>query len=123
MKKFPLLIILGVMILTAFSGCNKPVFNGNRTNNDTQFVEDYTVLNQTEMHEMSLEKGAVINVSIVNKSGHLHVLVTDPSGKEIYQADDASSGDFSLEIPESGTYSFSVTGVDAKGSFSFIVAE
>lgn len=123
MKKLPLLITLGVMILTVLSGCNKSVFNGNRSSNDTQFVEDYSVLNQTEKHEMDLEQGTVIDVSIVNESGHLDVFVTDSNGKEIYKANDATSGDFSIEIPETGKYTFSVTGVDAKGSFSFLVAE
>lgn len=71
----------------------------------------------------NLEKGTSIDVKIEDKSGRVDIRVTDSKDKEIYRGDDASSGSFSLEIPETGTYKFTVTGKKAKGSVSFMAAE
>ncbi len=49
--------------------------------------------------------------------------MAEVDGEEIYRGDDASSGSFSLEIPKTGTYKFSVTGTNAKGSVSFKIAK
>lgn len=120
MKRF-FLIILSMIILSIVTGCSKQVFSGNRTSNDTQFIMDYSILNRAETHEMKLEEGVFVDVIIENKSGSVDILVADANGKEIYKGDNASSGKFSLNIPKTGTYKFSVTGSKAKGSVSFKV--
>jgi len=122
MKKFSLLIILSMLILITAAGCSEPVFNGNRTSNDVQFIMDYSILSRAETHEMKLKEGATINVIIKNNSGRVDILVADTNGKEIYKGDNAASGNFSLKIPKTDTYKFSVTGSKAKGSVSFKVA-
>lgn len=122
-KKIFLLILLSLFIVVFTAGCGKQTFNGNRTSNDTQFIMDYTILNKTVTHEMKLEEGAIINVSIVNESGILKILVADTEGQEIYRGDKADTSEFKLEIQKAGTYKFTVTGSKAKGSISFKVAE
>jgi hypothetical protein len=122
MKKFSLIISLS-MLLIITGGCGKQVFDGSRTGNDTQFIMEYSVLNRTETHEMKLEEGTNINVKLVNESGRLKILVTDPDGQEIYSGDRADSSEFSLKATKTGTYKFSVTGNKAKGSVSFIAAD
>lgn len=122
MKKFSLLLVLIILILTA-TGCRKQVFDGSRTSNEKQFILDYAILSKSMTHEMELEQGAVIDVVIVNKSGQVDILVTDESGKELYRGDNASSSEFSIEIPEKGTYKFMVIGKKAKGGVSFILEE
>jgi len=114
-------MILCVLILIIATGCGKQTFNGSSTGNDEQFVLDYSVLNCTKTHDIKLEKGATINVIIENKSGRVDVFVEDVDGEKIYKGDDASSGKFSLEIPKTSTYKFSVTGTNAKGNISFKV--
>lgn len=123
MKRLFSIILLIGLILTISTGCGKQVFNGNRTGNDKQFIMEYTVLNKTQTHQMKLEKGASIDVIIENKSGRLDILIVNEEGEKLYRADDASTGKFSLEIPKTDTYSFSITGNKAKGSVSFKVAE
>jgi hypothetical protein len=110
-------------MLFVVAGCGKQVFDGSSTGNDVQFVLDYTVLNCTKTHDMKLEKGTEVDVIIENTSGSLDILVTGSNGESIYKGDDADSGEFSIEIPEKDTYTFSVTGRKAKGSVSFKVAE
>lgn len=123
MKKFSILIVMIILILVLATSCKKQVFNGNRTGNDEQFIMDYSVLNKTDSQEMDLEEGTIIDVVIEDESGRVDILVTEVDGEEIYRGDDASSGSFSLEIPKTGTYKFSVKGTNAKGSVSFKVAK
>jgi len=122
MKKFPLLVLASILILIIITGCAKQDFNGSRTSNDEQFIIDYTVLNKTITHEMSIKQGTIIDVIIENKSGSIDILVTAVDGEKIYKGDKADSGEFSFEIPETGVYKFSVTGSNAKGSVSFKVS-
>lgn len=123
MRKLPLLLAISILAIVFTVGCGKQVFNGNRSSNDKQFIMDYTILNRTETHEMELKKGSKVDVVIDNKSGRLDIVVANNDGKEIYRGDDAQSGKFTLDIQESGTYKFTVTGKKAKGGFSFKVNE
>lgn len=121
MKKISLLLILVVLLIIVTAGCQKQIFDGSYMGNDKQFILDYSVLNKTMTHEMELEQGTFIDVSIQNKSGRVDILITNTDSESIYRGDNAFSSDFSVEIPATGTYIFSVTGSnDAKGSVSFI---
>ena len=84
---------------------------------------DYSILNCTKTHDIKLEKGTTINVVIKNKYGNLHIFVSNSNGEEIYKGDNPTSGKFSLEVPKTDTYKFSVTGSNANGSVSFKVAD
>jgi hypothetical protein len=86
-----------------------------------QFITDYSILNCAKTSEMKLKKGTKINVVIESKSGKVDVLVVDANGEKIYKGDNADSGKFTIEIPKTSTYKFSVTGSNAKGSVSFKV--
>jgi hypothetical protein len=121
MKKLSLVMILSVFVLLINTGCGKQVFDGSSTGNDEQFIMDYSILNCTKTHDMKLEKGTNINVVIENKSGQLDILISDSNGEKIYKGDNAASGKFSIEIPNTDTYKFSVTGKNAKGNISFKV--
>lgn len=119
MKKFSLLAIISVFILLISAGCGKQVFDGSITGNDEQFIMNYSTLNCTKTHDMKIEKGAQVNVIIENKSGRLDIFISDSKGEKIYKGDNAATGKFSVVIPKTDTYKFSVTGSNAKGSVSF----
>jgi hypothetical protein len=121
MKKVILIITMCFLLAFSVAGCRKQVFNGNRSSNDTQFVMDYSILNRTETHEMELKENSIIDVSVDNKAGSLDIVVISPIGEEIYRGDDASSGEFSINIDKQGVYKFSVKGSNSKGAFSFKV--
>lgn len=118
-----LLVIVCALLLAGVTGCQTQTFDGSRTADEDRFLLAYTVFNKMEKHEMTLEKGTAVEVGIEHVSGRIDIMVSDENGKEIYRGNDASSGNFILEIPETGTYLFSVTGKKAKGSVSFIVQE
>lgn len=66
-----------------------------------------------------LLEGATIDVVIENKSGNLDILVSGTNEEKIYKVDKATTGKFSLIIPKTDIYKFSVTGSNASGSVSF----
>lgn len=124
MKSLKTIVSLIIVISFLFTGCTRIEFDGSRTSNDKQFLLEYKVLNTTKTHEVELKQGDKVEVKIEDQAGSVDIQVTNmDSEKEIYRGDKASSGDFILEIRESGTYLFSVTGKKAKGSVSFLVKE
>lgn len=121
MKRFFVLIIIALIILFV-CGCANQVFNGSSTANDEQFILNYSVLNCEKTHQMELDEGSVINVSIKNDKGRIDVLVVGMQGRVAYKGDDADNNEFKLTVQQSDTYTFSVTGKNAKnGAISFIV--
>jgi hypothetical protein len=123
MKKLSISVILIALILVITTSCSKQVYSGSFTGNDVQFITDYSILNGTKTSEMKLKEGTKINVVIESKSGNVNVLIADANGEKIYKGDNATSGKFSLTVPKTGTYIFSVTGHNAKGGVSFKVAD
>lgn len=122
-KKFSTVMILSMFLLLILTGCEKQIFDGSSTGNDEQFIIEYSIMNCTKTNDMKLERGTNINVVIENKLGHLDILITNSNGEKIYKGDDVTSGKFSVEVPKTDTYKFSVTGKNAKGNISFRVAK
>jgi len=119
----PRFFIACVFFLTiASGGCTKDIeFDGSFTGNETQFILDFEVLNVTKTHTLVLDSSDIVDVVIEKDKGTLDISVTDTEGHSIYTGDDASSGQFALEITRSDSYEFKVTGTRAKGKVSFIV--
>jgi hypothetical protein len=122
-KKFTIVMIISMSSLLILMGCGKQIFDGSSTGNDEQFIIDYSIMNCTKANDMKLEEGVKIDVVIENKSGHLDILIANSNGEKIYKGDDVTSGKFSIEMPETDTYKFSVTGKNAKGNVSFKVVK
>lgn len=120
-KKYLSVIMLSFMIALIITGCTKSEFNGNRVSNSNQFLLGFTVLNCTKSHEMELEKGSKTKVSINKESGNIAILISGKDENVIYKSDDAESWEFTVTVPKTDTYTFNVTGEDAKGSVSFEV--
>lgn len=56
MKKF-LGIFYILIIALLFSACEKSLFDGSRTGNDSQFVMEYKIFNTTDGQSLLLESG------------------------------------------------------------------
>ncbi|MEL7570957.1 MAG: hypothetical protein AAGU14_10425 [Eubacteriaceae bacterium] len=115
-------LIITVLLIVLFCGCANQVFDGSSTGNDEQFILSYSVLNCEKTHQMTLDEGSVISVSINNGKGRIDVMVVGSQGRVLYKGDDADNNEFKLTVQQSDTYTFSVTGKNAKnGNISFIV--
>lgn len=118
-----LLFILALIVLPiCFTGCknNTSTFTGSKTGNDTQFLVDFDVLNSTVDNSMPLSSGDTIDTTIDIASGKVDILVKNENETVIYRSDDVKNGNFTIDITESGNYTFYVTGHKAKGSVHFV---
>ncbi len=118
------LLIVSMLAITIFlSGCGTD-FDGSRIGNDNEFIMQYSVLNTTDMQELTVETGDTIHVNLVVKKGSLSIKIQKDGEEPIYEDNGISaSNEFDVEIDESGTYTVEVTGKKAKGSVSFIVED
>jgi len=123
MKKVFMLLVAGLIILTAAAACGKADFVGSETANYDMWQVEYSTLNTTKTHEMMLKAGTEMDVVLSNQAGELDVLVTDGQDNTLYEGNNVGAEIFSISIPADGNYHFSITGVGAQGSVSFTPAE
>ncbi len=122
MKK--VLLIVSMLAITIFLSACGTDFDGSRIGNDNEFIMQYSVLNTTDMQELTVETGDTIHVNLVVKKGSLSIKIQKDGEEPIYEDNGISaSNEFDVEIDESGTYTVEVTGKKAKGSVSFIVED
>ena len=120
MKKI-ILLIFTLTLAISLTACGTD-FNGSRTGNDSEFIMEYTTFNTTDTQELIVESGDTINGKIVVEKGNLAIKIQKDSEEPIYESDGIfASNEFDIEIDESGTYTVTVTGKNAKGSVSFVV--
>lgn len=119
MKKiFGICAVLITMLL--LGACAKPVFNGSRTGNDSQFIMEYEIFNTTDEHSLVLEAGDVISAEVVVDGGNLSVKIQKDNQSPVYEKEHIKGSEkFDVEISESETYRITVRGEETKGSVSF----
>jgi hypothetical protein len=113
-------IIILFALIISIAGCSQNVtFSGSKTSNDNQFLVDFDILNTTVNSEMLLLEGETIETTIDIKKGKVDIMVENENGKVAYRGNDVRSCNFTIEIEEAGTHTFSVTGYKAKGVIYF----
>jgi len=118
MKKTIGLLILVFSALLLLTACSAR-FSGEEIADETHFALDFTLLNGTKWHTMTLGEGAIVDVIIEPEYGQLDILVSGEKGEVVYQAKDVESMVFSLIIRKAAVYQFAVMGEDAAGKVSF----
>lgn len=120
-KRYMIMAAIAVMsVVSVACGTNEnAVFNGSKTGDENHFDIDFEILNTTYEHELVMEEGEGIEVSIQKESGEISVLIQQESHDPVYQGDDVQDGEFEVVISETGTYTVSVTGKKAKGHVIF----
>lgn len=120
-KRYMMMAAIAVMsVVSAACGMDEnAVFNGSKTGDENHFDLDFEMLNAAYEHELVMEEGETIEVSIQKESGEISVLIQQESHDPVYQGDDVQDGEFEVVISEAGTYTVSVTGKKAKGHVVF----
>jgi hypothetical protein len=114
------IIILSALII-CIAGCdNNSTFTGSKTSNDDQFLVDFDLLSTTVNSKMLLSEGETIETTIDIKKGDVDIIVKNENGTIAYQGNDVENCNFMIEIEETGTYTFYITGFKAEGSVYFI---
>ena len=119
-KRWILILVLAVLALAAVVLVlrnRESEFTGNRVKNPDAYLLDIQQMNGTDSHELALKKGDVLAVTFETTGGRLTMEITAPDGSAIYQGNGtAEAAEFTLGIPEDGTYTISVRAEKAKGT-------
>lgn len=117
-----LAVVLVIGIATTFAtSAAISEFDGSRTGNESQLIMEYKMLNKTDSQELKLEKGDTVKFNVVNKDGSLAIVLYKEDGEVICGGSMLGTSTFEVEMEESGTYTVSVTGKNARGSLSVTV--
>lgn len=106
---------LTLVFIFVLSGC-KADFVGNKIKAGNKYTLSFSVLNRTEKETLSLKKGQELKVMLALEEGTLSFEIGQKDKAAIYKGTDLESAEFSVSVPESGSYTISVTGKGAKGA-------
>lgn len=116
------LLMIMVVLLSCLCACQvdeNATFNGSKTGDEKHFDIEFEILNDTYSHDLFVNEGDNIEVSIERTSGSISVSVQNESGDSVYRGDDVDTCKFDVVISEGGTYTLRVTGKKAKGHVAF----
>ena len=114
-------IFSAVLLILSLSACSLD-FDGSRTGNDTQLIMEYTAFNTTDSQDLVVEAGDIIHAEIVVEDGHLSYKIQKDDDEPIAESEGIFfSVEYDFDVEESGTYTVTVTGENAKGSVKFVV--
>ena len=117
-KKIILLIIFAVILGGIAAGLllyNQPGFTGSRTANPDSYTLEIQRMQGTDRHTMELNAGDVLQIHVETEKGSLHLEITAPDGTVLYTGNGKEVPDFTVNIPQDGTYSVTVEAKHAKG--------
>ena len=119
-------IVLVVLVIAAWFFIARPAvrFDGNRvTGTDpASFYLRFNVLNTEDTEILTLREGDALRVSWLIESGSVDILIGMKGEAPHYQAKGRGNGDaasFDLTVPQTGEYTITVTGRNARGWISF----
>lgn len=114
-------ILIGCLLLliagaTVFTCCfNQSRFTGIRIKNPESYFLNFHQMTGSDIHTLELKKGDSLQVHFETSSGSARMMVAAQNGTSIYSGNGTATTDFTLEIPESGTYTVIVEAQHAKG--------
>ena len=110
-----------MLLIISLSACSSD-FDGSRTGNDTQLIMEYTEFNTTDTQDLVVEAGDIIHAEVVVEDGHLSYKIQKDDEEPIAESEGIFfSVEYDFDVEESGTYTVTVTGENAKGSVKFVV--
>lgn len=90
--------------------------NMNVLRTERNFSMNFADLDGAEMHAMALQEGDELYISTIITGGTLSLVIRENAGDILYMTDTEPPPGFTVEIPETGIYRFTVTGQHASGS-------
>ena len=115
-----LIALAGILI---FTRQHESRFDGERISNPGHFALRFDWMNTVQSETMALEEGDALHVFWQIESGHVDIAIGMKGEEAVYRADDRPAGDkadFVVEIPQTGSYTITVSARDAKGQVEFM---
>ena len=111
-----LLMVLGTgLVLMA---CGSKSLADSRTAGSDSYGLNAESMTGTDSCQMELQKGEVLAVHFETVRGSMCMEIQAPDGSPLYQGNGKGVTEFTVNIPESGTYSILVEAHHAKGTVS-----
>ena len=108
------LCILGLaVVLTA---CGRDCFVGSRTAEAGSYRLDIDRMSGTDYFTMELSAGDTLAVQFETVKGSIYMEIREPDESSLYAGNGKGVTEFTVNIPESGTYSIYVEARRAKGT-------
>ncbi len=118
-RSFVYVVLLMAAVLTfglLLGGCgSKPTFDGSKTGDADHYDIEFDVLNTTFTHELVMEAGESLEITVECTSGDIALLIQSGDNEPAYRGNKMDTTNFVVGINEAGTYTISVTGDNAKG--------
>lgn len=121
MKKVHYIIVLCIFTCL-LSGCatsKSATFNGSKTGDENHYDISFDILNTTYSHTFEMKQGESLLVHVEKDAGDIEILIQEGQNSPIYEGNGNVTTDFSVDIPQDGTYTVSVSGKEAKGHVTF----
>ncbi len=115
-----LIAVAGILIFTRQSAAQ---FDGERISDPGRFALRFERMNKTDSETMFLAEGDALRVSWQIENGQMDVVIGMKGEEAVYRANDRPAGDeadFCVEIPQTGSYTITVTAREAKGRIEFL---
>ena len=108
-----LVLITGIVLYLIYY--NRGRFYGYLETNANFYISDFEIMNGSDYHTLELEKGDTLLVHFETEKGSLNMEIDAPDGIEVYSGNGKDVTDFTVNIPESGTYSVNIKANHARG--------
>ena len=116
MKKFLAGLVTITLLVAALTGCgNNSTFDGSKTGDAEHFDIEFATLNTSYTHELELEEGDSLDVSVDKEAGDIALTIQCGDEDPVYTGKGMDSTEFKVGINESGVYTITVSGKKAKG--------
>lgn len=94
----------------------RPAFNGSRVRGEAQYLLDFTALNGTETHTLTLKEGDTLQCVWQIGQGTVDIMIGGPEGGKLFQGNHIDQASFTLTAVQGDDYTITVTGQNARGS-------
>ena len=108
------LCILGLAV--SLTACGRECFVGSRTAEAGSYRLDIDRMTGTDRFTMELRAGDTLAVQFETVKGSIYMEIKEPDESSIYAGNGKGVREFTVNIPESGTYSIYVEARHAKGT-------
>ncbi len=120
---FAVIALIAVAGILIFTRQPEPRFDGERISDPGRFALQFERMNMTDSETMALAEGDALHVTWQIESGHMDIVIGMEGEEAVYRADNRPAGDvadFCVEIPQTGSYTITVTAREAKGRIEFL---
>ena len=124
-----IVLLLAVIALAAVAGIliftrqPETLFEGTRISDPSRFALQFERMTMTDSETVPLAEGDALRISWQIESGQIDITICMEGEEALYRANGRPAGDeadFCVDIPQTGSYTITVSARNAKGRIEFL---